>query len=198
MKTFIALLCIFLPLIAAPAFAANAWNERDLTWFGPATCADGSPLTSCAITGYKLEAAGSCTAPTWNALATVGPTVFSYHATLNPGSYCFRAKATSANGDSAPGPTNLGSQTLVVQPPPPPPAPPGAVTVAAAIAYEIRPNSTGTLVASRIGLIPLGTQCQTDTRTVAKVTYNRVDPKSVDLLNWPMVLPPVDVFARCS
>jgi hypothetical protein len=70
--------------------------------------------------------------------------------------------------------------------------------VVAATAYEIRPNSSGVLAATRIGVIPLGSPCQTDTRTVGAVMYNRVDPSSVDLINWPTKIPPADVFALCS
>jgi hypothetical protein len=66
------------------------------------------------------------------------------------------------------------------------------------VAYEIRENSTGVLTASRIGIVPAGSLCGQDTRTVSGVTYNRVDPASVDLVNWPAVLPARDVFARCS
>lgn len=181
-------------LVPQLAQAANAWNERDLTWTAPLTCSDGSPLAQCPVTGYKLEAAGSCAASVWNALATVG-VVTTYHAAnLAPGTYCFRVRATSANGDSLPGPTTSGSQTTVIAPLP---GPPGGVTVVAATAYEIRPG-TGALTASRIGVIPLGTPCQSDTRTVSGVTYNRIDPKAVDLINWPLVLPPKDTFARCG
>ena len=189
---FLALLCFF-PLLA---HSANAWNERDLTTTAPTACTDGSPIAQCMVTGYKWEAAGNCTATSWNALGTTAANVLTYHASnLVAGTYCFRVKATSAGGDSGPSLTTTNSQTTVTAPLP---APPGAVSVSAAVAYEIRPNSTGVLTATRIGVIPLGSPCQSDIRTVGGVAYNRVAPSSVDLINWPAKIPPVDVFALCS
>lgn len=112
------------------AEAANAWNERDLTWFAPTACFDGgTDLSQCPVTGYKVEVAGSCTAPTWNLLATVG-NVTSYHVTnLKAGTYCFRGRAITAGGDSDAGPTGPGSMTTVSAPQPVRSDPPSAMTV---------------------------------------------------------------------
>lgn len=123
----------FLILLAlAPVFAhaANAWHERDLNWSAPTTCFDGdTDLTHCPVTGYKVEVAGSCTATSWNLLATVGY-VTNYHVTnLKPGSYCFRTRAISAGGDSDPAPTIPESKTVVSSPLPVKTAAPGATTV---------------------------------------------------------------------
>lgn len=117
-----------LSIFVAPAHAANAWHERDLNWGPPTTCSDGDPdVSHCPVTGYKVEVAGSCTATVWNSLVTIS-NVTTYHvANLQPGSYCFRVKATSAGGDSGPGPTTADSLTKVVKPASPVPAPPGAV-----------------------------------------------------------------------
>lgn len=113
-----------------PAEAANAWHERDLNWGPPTMCSDGDPdVTHCPVTGYKVEVAGSCAATVWNPLATVG-LVTTYHvANLQPGSYCFRVKGTSAGGDTGPSPTGPDSLTKVVKPAPLVPGPPTAVLV---------------------------------------------------------------------
>lgn len=113
-----------------PAEAANAWNERDIYWGPPTTCSDGDPdLTHCPVTGYKVEVAGSCTATVWNPLATVGLVTTHHVANLQPGSYCFRVKATSADGDSGPSPIIPESLTKVVKPAPVIPGQPAAVKV---------------------------------------------------------------------
>lgn len=113
----IALVCLL--LLPTLAFGANAWNERDLSW---------TPSPS-VVTGYKIEVAGACAATTWNVLVTVG-NVTSYHVTnLKAGTYCFRARATSEDGDSDPGPTGPTSTTTVAPPVPVKPSPPGTVLV---------------------------------------------------------------------
>jgi hypothetical protein len=130
MKITLALLAIFLPLFAVSVEAANAWHERDLSWPAPVACADGdTDLTHCPVTGYKVEVAGSCTATSWNILATVG-NVTNYHVTnLKPGSYCFRTRATNSGGDSDPAPTLPESKTVVTSPVPVKAGTPGATTV---------------------------------------------------------------------
>lgn len=121
-------LCILTCCVRAEA--ANAWNERDLQWFAPTACFDGTTdLSQCPVTGYKVEVAGSCTATSWNLLATVG-NVTNYHVTnLKPGSYCFRGRAITAGGDSDPAATTINSMTVVTAPLPIKSAPPSAMTV---------------------------------------------------------------------
>lgn len=117
-------------LLPSLAFSANVWNERDLSWFAPTACFDGSTdLSQCPVTGYKVEVAGSCVAASWNLLATVG-NVTSYHVTnLKAGTYCFRGRAITAGGDSDPGSTGTSSLTTVTAPVPVKSGPPSAMTV---------------------------------------------------------------------
>jgi hypothetical protein len=187
------------PLVHAQT--APAWNEDNLSWTAPTACSDGTPLTNCPVTGYRIERASSPTATTWAFVATTSLT--SYKATNVPaGQNCYRVAANSSNGMSAWAPVLASSCAIAAAPPPPPPAPPGSVTVTDVVAYEVRKNSSGVMVASRIGIVPTGTVCSQETRTVNSGsypgTYNRIDPKAVDLINWPNRLPPTDVFARCA
>ena len=170
-----------LSVFVGHAEAANAWNERDLSWNAPITCSDGTTdMSKCQVTGYKLEAAGSCTASTWNALGTTAANITSYHATLNPGTYCFRVKAASANGDSAPSTTNAGSQTTVIQPAVPPGAP-GPVSVAVnATAYNLIKSEAGLIVMLPVGVIATQASCDaTQAVITGGKTYNPVSPASV-------------------
>jgi|KBSSwiStaDraftv2_1062776.scaffolds.fasta_scaffold1157550_2 hypothetical protein len=129
-KTSLAIVFFLLSLIAARAEAANSWNERDLNWGPPTACFDGdTDLTHCQVTGYKVEVAGSCTAISWNVLATVG-NVTTYHVTnLKPGSYCFRTRAITTGGEGDPALTIPASRTVVTSPQPVKAGPPGATTV---------------------------------------------------------------------
>jgi hypothetical protein len=185
---------------------AAADGQTTTSWTPPTTLSDDTPLTD--LAGFNIYRGTTTTNLT--RVKSVGPTVLSYVDTgLATGQYYYQvsavrvassaestqAKATpfpvSVTGSSATASASAGPVVV--------PNPPGNVTtvVTNATAYEVRPTSTGGLVANRIGLIPLGSICSPETRTVNGVTYNRVDPKSVDLFNVPAVIPPVEVFARC-
>ena len=177
-----------------------AWNENTLTWTAHTTCSDGSPATNCPVAQWRIETAATATATTWDLVGYVPVAQLRYvHTGATAGPHCYRVKGVTADnfttGASA---VAANSCKTNVQPPPPTPNPPGPVTVANVTAYEVRPNSAGTMVASRIGIVPAGTECTQETRIANGVTYNRLDPKEVDLINWPNRLPPVDVFARCA
>jgi hypothetical protein len=81
------------------------------------------------------------------------------------------------------------------------PKPPTNLTAAEATAYEIRTDSTGKLLAQRIGVLRPGTLCAAEEqRVVDGITYSRVDRGSVDVVNfangsdqWIAM-----VYARCS
>jgi hypothetical protein len=195
---------LMLAVIYSPAVhGQTVWNEDNLSWTAPTGCSDGTPIANCPVTGYRIERASSPTATTWVFVATTSLT--SYKATNVPaGQNCYRVAANSANGMSAWAPVLASSCATAAAPPPPPPppSPPGSVTITDVVAYEVRPNSKGVMVAARIGVVPAGTVCSQETRTVNSGsypgTYNRIDPKAVDLINWPNRLPPTDVFARCA
>ena len=179
------------------AHSANAWNERDLSATAPTACTDGSPIAQCPVTGYKWEAAGSCSATTWNALGTTAANVVSYHASnLAPGPYCFRVKATSANGDSAPSPTTAQSQTTVTQPPPSIPNAPGTVVVAISpTAYSVI-KSQDALVMIPVGTVTPATQCDNSQAVLIRgQTYNPVPAASV---RFTGTAKPIVTFAICG
>lgn len=176
-------------------------GQVTITWTPPTTNTDGSTLTDLAGTNlYRGTTAANLTK-----FKSTGVGITSWvDAGLASGTYLYAATAVNAAslesarsvtssavvvGSSASQSATAAVQTI--------PNPPSGLTTVAATAYEIRPTN-GVLVASRIGVIPLRFPCQTDTRTVANVKYNRVDPGSIDLVNWPAVLPPVDTFARCA
>jgi hypothetical protein len=189
---------LMLAVIYSPAVhGQTVWNEDNLSWTAPTGCSDGTPIANCPVTGYRIERASSPTATTWVFVATTSLT--SYKATNVPaGQNCYRVAANSANGMSAWAPVLASSCATAAAPPPPPPGPPGSVTVTDVVAYEVRKNSKGVMVATRIGIVPASTVCSQETRTASGVTYNRIDTAAVDMVNWPSRIPPVDVFARCA
>jgi hypothetical protein len=190
---------LLVAMFAAPAFAqAPPWNTNVITWTAHTTCSDGTAATNCPVTQWRIETAASATATTWDLVALVPATPLRYeHTNVTAGPHCYRVKGVGASG------TGVASQVLAsscktnTAPPPPTPGPPGPAVVTNVTAYEVRPNSRGVMVASRIGVVPTGTVCTQETRIASNVTYNRVDAK-VDLINWPNRLPPTEVFARCA
>lgn len=198
-----ALWTVLLCLLFVPAAfgQTQAWNENVITWTPSTTCSDGSPAANCPISQWRIETAPSATSTTWDLVGYVPVATLRYvHSGVPAGSHCYRAKAvTGDNFTTAASAVVAGSCRTNIAPPPPTPNPPGPVLVVSnPTAYEVRPNSTGTMVASRIGVVPMGTVCTQETRTASGVTYNRIDQQTVDLVNWPNRLPPVDVFARCA
>lgn len=194
MKHILAFLCLLFLAPLANAQTNLKWNEDQISWSGPTVCADGSPITDCPVTGYRVETAKSCTATTWSLAGTTAANVLTFKATnLTAGLNCYRVKAQSAGGDSAASATTSATAT------PPLPGTPTNVTVSDVVAYEIRENAQGVLVASRIGIVPAGSLCSQETREVSGVTYNRVDAQNVDLINWPAsTAKPVEAWAKCA
>lgn len=198
-----ALWTVLLCLLFVPAAFGQtpAWNENVLTWTAHTTCSDGSPATNCPVAQWRLETAATATATTWDLVGYVPVATLRYvHTGVTAGPHCYRVKGVTADNFTTAGSAVLASSCKTnIAPPPPNPNPPGFVLVVTnPTAYEVRPNSTGTMTASRIGIVPLGTLCTQETRTASSVIYNRIDPKAVDLINWPNRLPPADVFARCA
>lgn len=75
---------------------------------------------------------------------------------------------------------------------------PPVLSVTETTAMEIRATRSGRLQASRVGLVPLGTRCYQDTRTVARVTYNGVPVEMVDFVNWPAETNLREAWAKCG
>jgi hypothetical protein len=78
---------------------------------------------------------------------------------------------------------------------PTPPSPPVNVVVSDTVAYEWRP---GTSTMARVGLVPLGTPCGPELKTVATLKYCRLPIGSVDKINWPTNLKLAEVWVRTA
>jgi hypothetical protein len=181
--------------------ASDAVNT--VSWTPPTKNDDGTTLTN--LDSYGLYRGVGATTPTKLKTVPGAGVTSTTDSGLATGTYRYAVSAINADGvesilstvvsTNATASTDTESVAFAVQAVPNPPT---GVTVTNAVAYEIRLNSQGVLVASRIGLISQGSICTQETREVDGVTYNRVDPSSVDLINWPAQTPPKDVFARCA
>lgn len=181
-----------LAVLCAPAVVlgqtALKWNESQLTWSPPSKCTDGSPITDCPVTGYRVESAQTCDAATWMLIGS--PAEATFKATNLPaGLNCFRVKAKSANGDGPP--TNTVSMTAT----PPKPGQPGTLTVTAPTAYEYKPATDSM---ARVALVPIGTPCGPEKKIVKGVTYCRLDLTQADFVNWPANLRLTEVWAAAG
>jgi hypothetical protein len=81
---------------------------------------------------------------------------------------------------------------------PPTPGVPQNLTVSSPIVYEIRPNTSGQLVASRMGLAPVGALCGAEFQIVDGVRYHSVQASDADLVNWPQAPASLRLWARCA
>jgi hypothetical protein len=182
--------------------ASDAVNT--ISWTPPTKNEDGSTLTN--LDSYGLyRGVGATASPTKLKTVTGAGTASTTDTGLATGTYRYAVTAINADGvesalstvvsTNAVASTDTESVAFAVQAVPNPPT---GVAVTNAVAYEIRQNSKGVWVASRIGVLPEGSVCSAETREVGGVTYHRVDPGSVDLVNWPNVIPPRDVFAKCG
>lgn len=200
------------PLSASATFTLNCTAPGTaqgvtLEWEPPTQNTNGTPLTN--LAGYRVRYGSSPSALSQSVAVsqasatgtvisslTAGTWHFSVHAVTAGGAESVGSNPVSATTTSVPR-TGTGSATHTVNPVP---RPPSDVTVRTTdqVAYQIRQNSDGKLVASRIGVVPLGAICSGETQDVGGVTYNRVDERSVDLVNWPASFRPIETWARCG
>lgn len=184
---------------ASPAAPGSA----TLDWSHATQNTNGTPMTP---TGYRVNY-GTSASSLPQVLDVAGTANTALVSNLTTGTWFFTVTTLAGTATSVPsntvskavtaGPAGSGtaSATHTVTAVP---APPTNVRVVSATAFEVRPNSTGTMVATRIGVVPIGVVCGAEQRTASGVTYNRVDPALVDLINFPAAIPPVDVFAKCG
>lgn len=195
-----------------------------ITWINATTNTDGTAIPATCPVGEncgrllntKIEY-GSCsstgTPPVFGTkvgeITTAFPGTTVTVSSLVVQTYCFRGfhandfGMTSPSSNimtktiAAPAPVNVSASAAWVVKAPTTPAPP---TIAVdQTAYEIKPNSTGTLTATRVGIVPDGTECISATaQKVGSVTYMRVPREKVDLVNWPTNTKLQDVWAKCS
>lgn len=181
-----------------------------LSWTPPTTNTDGSALTD--LAGFTIYRGTTTTlAPIQDVansgVATVvlpsqpaGTLFYAVTAYKNGGNPVRKIESAFSNVASkivgAPGATATAGIDIDVIPAP---SPPTNVLASDPQAYQIRPNSTGTLVATRIGLVAPGTACESETIRVGTVTYTRVSRDKVDVVNFgtgKTFIP--DVYARCG
>lgn len=178
-------------------------GKTKLDWIAPTTNADGTALTD--LAGYTILW-GASAATLTNTAALNVPAATTYTIlNLTPGSYAFAVRAKNAAGaesvnsnvitKAVAGLSYAGSVSIDVSSVP---SPPTSLSVTETTAFEIRPSSTGVLIASRIGLVPVGTRCYADERKVGTATYNGVPIELVDFVNWPAASVLREAFARCG
>lgn len=105
--------------------------------------------------------------------------------------YCFRANHQTDQGANSAW-SNVATKTIAAPQPNPP------LIAIDATAYEIRRNSAGSLVAKRIGIVPMGTGCSGELQTVGSAAYARVPREAVDVVNWPQNLALPEIWAKCG
>lgn len=195
----------------APATA----GKMRVSWTPPLQNTDGTLIT--ALGGYYIDygtAAGALNqtinlavpgATTYDVTGLTAGTWFVTVRAATPGCFpsttvtCYvsqQANVASKAVTTTPG-GNL-PQLAVVLDPYQVPKPPTTVTVSDVTAMEIKPNSSGELVASRVGLVPIGTRCYDEQRVAAGVTYNGIPIELVDFVNWPSVTDLREAWAKCG
>lgn len=193
-------------------------GKMRLSWTPPTQNTDGSPLTN--LGGYVISygtATGSLTqtislaVPSANTFDVAGLTAGTWYASLQAATLsCFPATLQDCRMSV---PSNVASMAVTTSPGGvlpqlsvvldayAVPKPPTAVIATDAVAYEIRTDSTGKLLAQRIGVVKPGTACTSDDQQiVAGVTYSRVEREAIDVVNFsngPDAWVPV-VYARCT
>lgn len=182
-----------IPRNAARISWTNATQNTDDTAV-PASCPSGQTLCG-KLVNTRVEY-GSCNAGAFGTkqgeIVTAWPGAEVMVSNLVVQTYCFRAfHKNDYNVESMV--SNITTKTIA----PPQPKPP--LIAVDTVAYEIKEDSTGELVATRIGLVPMGAYCLSERQQVVKgVTYYLVDRRLVDIVNWPANPKLTDVYVRCS
>lgn len=183
---------------------ADTPASASLSWTPPVKNTDGSTLTN--LAGWRISYGSSATVLS-QVIQIANPGISAYVVTgLPPGTQYFGVKAYTTTGvesdlsnitskavATVPGQSATKTVAVTVDTKPLPP-----VLAIDTQAYEIKTNSTGTLVATRIGLVPLGTTCSERQQKVGAVTYSLIPRQSVDMVNWPANVKLQDVWAKCG
>jgi len=164
--------------------------DLQITCTGPTQYTDGTSIPAGTAITYSLY--GGLQGATKAKLATAQTCSF-LRTGVAPGTQEYYVTASVANVESA------ASVTYTKVIPLPTPKAPTAVT-GDLVAYEVRPNSSGVMTATAIGVVRPGTLCTAQTRVAGGVTYSRIDRESVDLSgrNMPRQTNPVEAWATCS
>ena len=173
-------------------FATSAMaGEAQLSWTQPTQNTDGSAIPASGtgrLTGNRVEW-GTCSGTAFGTKA--GEQVFATPTTaytvpnLAPGTWCFRAYASTTYGES--GPTNAVQKVIA----PPMPNPPSGLTVANTVAYTVVKREDR-FVMLPVGTVPAGTSCDTS----QSVNGYYVVPR--ETVTWTGSVKPVVVVSQCS
>jgi hypothetical protein len=183
---------VIFALAALASFAVHA-DTVVATWVNPTTATNGGPVGT--ITSTRIEH-GSCSGTSFGTKAGEwvqnGNGTTSTSPNLPAGTHCFRAFTRTPAGESAA--SNVAQKVIAA----PLPNPPTGLSVSDPTAYEIR-TSGGQLVATRVGMVGVGTICSGESQTVAGIRYNRVELRDTDLINFPTgSMATLKAWARCS
>lgn len=184
-------------------------GQVTLSWKPPTINTDGTALTN--LAGYRIVY-GRDPEVLSQVLQAANPSLSAYILDgLAAGVWYFAVKTYTTTGTES-DPSNIASKNVVLAPAQTfsatravdvdvdtKPLPPTELKAVDVLAYEIRPNSTGVLTATRIGLVPLGTKCLSERQQrVGTITYTLVSRAVVDVVNWPANLKLQDVWVRCG
>lgn len=166
-------------------------GEAQLTWIQPTKNTDGSSIPTSgagSLVGNRVEW-GTCSGTAFGtkageqAFAT--PTTAYTVPNLAPGTWCFRAYASTTYGES--GPSAVASKIIAA----PMPNPPTGLTAVGGVAYTILKREDR-FVMLPVGTVPPDTQCDTSQGVNG---YYVVPRESV---TWSGTVKPVVVVSQCS
>lgn len=179
-------------------------NAAQLSWISAAKNTDGTDIptsclagvTQCAkLTNSRVEYGSCLSAGVFGAkvgqIDVAAPGTTATVSNLVVQTYCFRLIQTNDYSVESAA-SNVVSKTIA------PPTPGAPMLAISSVAYEIRANSRGVLVAARIGLIPMGTSCGVQAITVDNIEYHLVPRGTLDVVNWPRDLDLHEVWAECG
>lgn len=165
-----------------------------VSWTNPTTRTDASALPASDLRGTRVER-GSCSAPNTfgtvagEVLAPAGATSVVFD--LAPGVHCVRAFARAVSFtvpfvESAS--SNVASRTLD----PAPPNPPTGLTTQSSQAFDM---TSGGSLGRVVGIVPLGTPCQSLEVVKRRLPYYSIDPAAVTFSRTPR---PGPIVAVCG
>lgn len=196
---------LVLMTLAASAASAQTTtvprNAAQLSFVPPSKNTDGTDIPSACTTApcgalslHRIEY-GTCNSGAFGSkqgeITVAMPATTALVSGLVVQVYCFRAFTRNDYGAESPA-SNVATKTIV------PPTPASPLLSVGGTAYEIRPNSSGVLVARRVGLIPPGSLCSGEGVWIEDVEYHRVDRRVVDVVNWPSTERLTDAWAVCG
>ena len=169
-------------LWAALFCAAAKAGTATITWTAPTICADGTALTNCPTSGYRIY--GALQGQPKVLLASPAATSATATLTLGAGNQCFDMTTLSGANESA----HSAESCKVV--PAPLPNPPTIVTVATTVFNVIKSTDKLSLVA--VGTVPLGVACS----PTMGANGLRVVPRAQ--VTWTSTTHPLVVVADCG